>query len=70
MVRLLFYRDVTLNRFSLFAEHFFRICQAPSIFFELTPFFFGITGSLLFECSSLVRVKRGPPSGFDYCDSA
>ena len=48
--RFLFYRDVTPNRFSLFAEQFFRICQAPSIFFELIPFSFGVTGSLPLEC--------------------
>ena len=40
MLRLFSCRHVTLNRFSLFSEHFSRKCEVPSIFFDLISLFF------------------------------
>ena len=56
MVRLLSYRNVALNRFSLFAEHFSRKYEGLSIVFELILFSLGVNGVLPFEyCPSFLR---------------
>ena len=56
MVRLLSYRDVTLDLFPLFAEHFSRKYQAPLLVFELILFFFCVNGVLPFEyCPMFLR---------------
>ena len=56
MVRLLSYRDVVLDDFSLFAEHFSRKYEGPSIVFELILFSLGVNDVLLFEyCPSFLR---------------
>ena len=49
IVRLLFYRDVALNHFSLFAQHLLKKSEAPSTVFELILFSFSVEDVLLFE---------------------
>ena len=49
MLRLLSYKNVALNRFSLFLEHFSRKFEGPSIVFELILFSLGVNGVLPFE---------------------
>ena len=58
MVRLLFYGDVALNRFSLFAERFRRKYQVPSIVFELILFCCDVNVILLFWILPFVLTKH------------
>ena len=53
MLRLLSYRSVVLNRFSLFAEHFSRKYEGPPRVFELMLFSLDVNGVLPFEYFAL-----------------
>jgi hypothetical protein len=59
-----FYRNIALDRFSIFAEHFFRRYRAPSIVFELI-LFFRRKRCFTFWIVTFVLTKREQPDGLD-----